>query len=118
MKRTYETGWQDVPDDDHYVSERLLVDTFNNFQILGDKVQSVGVALFQNLIREDDLSGVLGQYLPDHPVGAVSDAGLVQRAIQNNFEAVSIGIAPAVPDLQNHEAHKRQGQDPGTTHIL
>lgn len=41
MKRTYETGWQEVPDDEHYVSERLLVDTFNNFQTLGDKVQSI-----------------------------------------------------------------------------
>ncbi len=41
MKRTKETGWNEVPSDDYYPSEWLIVDTLSNFQRLSEKVQSV-----------------------------------------------------------------------------
>lgn len=41
MKRTHETGWNEVPSDDYYPSEWLIVDTLTNFQKLSEKVQSV-----------------------------------------------------------------------------
>ena len=61
------------------------------FALIGDKVHRVGVGEIGRVLGvKDDLRAIFTQRFFEHAVGTVSDAGLAQRAVENDGEAVSL----------------------------
>ena len=58
----------------------------------GDEVQRVGVGACQIFIGENDFGGQGSQHFPQHPVGAVANAGLAQRTVEDHPESIRIGM--------------------------
>ena len=50
------------------------------------------MGIWQLLLGKNDFSGQGSQSLPQHPVGAVTDAGLAQRAIENHPKGIRLRV--------------------------
>ena len=58
------------------------------FALIGDKVHRVGVGEIGRVLGvKDDLRAIFTQRFFEHAVGTVADAGLAQRAVENDGEA-------------------------------
>ena len=106
MKLTHETGWQEVPDDEHYVSEWLLVDTFNNFQPLADKVQDIEA----NYSEDKYPSTKASADYTDKKCGVVLD--YMQTTFADNILTLA-GLKRPVPIYYNAEGFEASNSDIG-----
>ena len=57
-----------------------------------DEVQGVGVRTGQILLGEYDFSGQRSQHFPQYAIGTMANAGLAQRAVQNDPEGICVRI--------------------------
>ena len=58
----------------------------------GNEIQGVGMGIWQLLLGKNDFSGQGSQCLPQHPIGAVTDAGLAQRTIENHPKGICLRV--------------------------